>query len=259
MALGRQWDAAVRGGKKLSADDLASNEGATTRSWNGTLPRTRWECCSPGNRRRTVAPCLTELAVIAHLYAESGDSKAEPLIEQLGDHLPAEAEALRGILAWRQGKVSESAERLAAGAGGGCAAIPGCWNISARRPSTRPSAWPRRIRSRPPSCCRRWANPLPSDYADESRRGTACVIAEGLGPAAVAQFVESFEPYVPWSERFLAYRRQAYRDAGHRLAAQAERTSRNSSASPHFSPRRYVAKACAMTNLRLVPGLCSSA
>ncbi len=54
------------------------------------------------------APCLTELAVIAHLYAESGSSKAEPLIAQLRGHLPAEAEALGGILAWKQGRVSES-------------------------------------------------------------------------------------------------------------------------------------------------------
>ena len=68
--------------------------------------------------------------------------------------------------------------------------------------------------------------PFAAYYADESRRATACVIAEGLGPAAVAQFVESFEPYVPWSERFLAYRQQAYRAAGHPLAAQADRDLR---------------------------------
>ena len=51
--------------------------------------------------------------MIAHLYAESGNSKAEPLIEQLRNHLPTEAAALQGILAWRQGKFSESGERLA--------------------------------------------------------------------------------------------------------------------------------------------------
>ena len=59
-------------------------------------------------------PCLIELAVIAHLYAESGDSRGEPLIEQLRRQLPAEAEALRGILAWRQGNYAESGRRLAA-------------------------------------------------------------------------------------------------------------------------------------------------
>ena len=77
--------------------------------------------------------------------------------------------------------------------------------------------------SQAPKLLQAMGEPFAVYYADESRRPTACVIAEGVGPAAVAQFVESFEPYVPWSERFLAYRRQAYRDAGHRLAAQADR------------------------------------
>ena len=74
-----------------------------------------------------------------------------------------------------------------------------------------------------PKLLQAFGEPFAAYYADESRRATACVIAEGLGPAAVAQFVESFEPHVPWSERFLTYRQQAYRDAGHRLAAQADR------------------------------------
>ena len=74
-----------------------------------------------------------------------------------------------------------------------------------------------------PKLLQAFGEPFAAYYADESRRATACVIAEGVGPAAVAQFVESFEPYVPWSEEFLSYRQQAYRDAGHRLAAQADR------------------------------------
>ncbi len=74
-----------------------------------------------------------------------------------------------------------------------------------------------------PKLLQAFGEPFAAYYADESRRATACVIAEGLGPAAVAQWVESFEPHVPWSERFLTYRRRAYRDAGHRLAAQADR------------------------------------
>ena len=113
VALGRQWDAVVRGGKKLSADDLALNEGAydnvleryVAKDARGML--VAWESLPYS------APCLTELAVIAHLYAESGNSKAEPLIEQLRNHLPTEAAALQGILAWRQRKFSESGERLA--------------------------------------------------------------------------------------------------------------------------------------------------
>ena len=99
VALGRQWDAVVRGGKKPSADDLALNEGA----YDNVLER--YVAKDPGARGMLVAweslphsaSCLTELAVIAHLYAESGNSKAEPLIEQLRNHLPTEAAALQGI------------------------------------------------------------------------------------------------------------------------------------------------------------------
>jgi spermidine synthase len=74
-----------------------------------------------------------------------------------------------------------------------------------------------------PKLLQAFGEPFAAYSADENRRATACVIAEELGPATVAQFVESFEPHVPWSEQFLTYRQQAYRNAGHRLAAQADR------------------------------------
>ena len=162
------------------------------------------------------------MAVIAHLYAEAGNSKAEPLIKQLGNHLPTEAEALGGILAWRQRKVGESAERLAA-ALWRLRSHP--WLLEHIRAKTFDAAIsvakadPRQAAK----LLQALAEPFAVSYADESRRASACAIAEELGPATVAQFVESFEPHVPWSERFLTYRRQAYQDAGHRLAAQAKR------------------------------------
>jgi hypothetical protein len=65
--------------------------------------------------------------------------------------------------------------------------------------------------------------PFAALYTDEARRQSACVVGEQIGPPAAAHFVESFEPYVPWNEPFLAYRRQIYRAAGHPLAAQADR------------------------------------
>jgi hypothetical protein len=77
--------------------------------------------------------------------------------------------------------------------------------------------------SKAPSLLQAFGEPFAAYSADESRRSTACVIAEELGPATVAQFVESFEPHLPWSEEFLTYRQQAYRNTGHRLAAQADR------------------------------------
>ena len=222
VALGRQWDAVVRGGKKLSADDLALNEGAydnvleryVAKDARGML--VAWESLPHS------APCLTELAVIAHLYAESGNSKAEPLIEQLRNHLPTEAAALQGILAWRQRKFSESGERLAT-ALRRLRSDP--WVLDHIRVKTFDAAI-RVAKADPrqaPKLLQAFGEPFAAYSADENRRATACVIAEELGPATVAQFVESFEPHVPWSEQFLTYRQQAYRNAGHRLAAQADR------------------------------------
>ncbi len=104
----------LRRGPRLERRDLRS------RSWSGTLPRMRGECSSAWEFLPHSPPCLTELAVIAHLYAESGSSKAEPLIDQLGNDMPTEAEALRGILAWRQRKRRRG--RPAAGGGAGAIA-----------------------------------------------------------------------------------------------------------------------------------------
>ena len=159
VAFGRQWDAAVLGGK-LSVDDLTASEGAddvvleryVAKDARGML--FAWEALPHP------APCLTELAVIAHLYAESGNTKAAPLIEQLGRHLPAEAESLRGILAWRQGKVGESAERLAT-ALRRLRSDPWLLEHIREKRSARRSMWPRRLPTRHQSCWKRSRNPSP--------------------------------------------------------------------------------------------------
>ena len=141
---------------------LALNDGDhATRSWNGTSPRTPGGCSSPGNLLRHSPPCLTELAVVAHLYAESGSRKAEPLIDQLGNDMPTEAEALRGILAWRQRKLDEAGRRLAAAITAiaqrslGAGAYP---REDVRRGDRRGQGGPA---PGPERCCRRWASPSP--------------------------------------------------------------------------------------------------
>ena len=130
VALGRQWDAAVRGGKKLSADDLALNEGSYDRVLERYVAKDAlgmllaWEILPHGT------PCLTELAVIAHLYAETGSSKAEPLIGSLPVTCPPKrkrsAAFSPGSNARSANPPSDWPRRC-----GGCAAIPGCWNTYA--------------------------------------------------------------------------------------------------------------------------------
>ena len=113
VALGRQWDAAVRDGKKLTADDLTLENAVGDKVLERYIARDAWGTLYAWEAQPPSAPCLTELAVVAHLYAESGNSKAEPLIERLRDRMPAEAELLGGILAYKQQRLGESGERLA--------------------------------------------------------------------------------------------------------------------------------------------------
>jgi len=220
VTLGRQWDAAVCDGKELSAEDLALEGGVGDKVLERYVARDAWGTLNAWEALPQSASCLTELAVVAHLYAEAGNSKAEPLIERLRDRMPTEAELLGAILAYKQRKTGESGERLA---------------TALRRFRTDPWVLEHILtksfdaaitvaKSDPaqaPKLVQAFAEPFPVYCADENRRATAGVIAEQLSPAAAAQFVESFEPHVPWSKRFLTYRLKAYEKAGRPGTAQA--------------------------------------
>jgi len=223
VSSGRQWDAAVRGGKKPSADDLLSGEGPLDKVLERYLAKDSRGMLAAWTASPPALPCLTELAVMAHLYAETGNSRAEPLIQELARYLPGEAETLRGILAWKQGRVGEAGRRLAV-ALAHLRSDP--WLLEHIRVRAFDGAVVG-VAKADPSQARNLlaalAEPFAVAYADESRRAAAFVVAEQIDPATVTQYVESFEPHVPWLEPFLTYRRDAYRAAGHRLAAQAER------------------------------------
>jgi spermidine synthase len=223
--LARQWDAAVRSGRTLSANDLKLADGTSdevlaryaAKDARGMM--LAWESLPHS------APCLTELAVVALLYAESGSSLANPLIKQLGTCLPNEAEALRGILAWRRGKLSEAGRHL----GDALLRLRGDpWMLDFLRAKTHEAAIAvaKADPSQASGLLRAFGEPFAANSADEGRRAIACVIAGGVGPAEASHIIESFEPHVPWTEEFLAYRQRMYRAAGHRLAAQAERDLR---------------------------------
>jgi spermidine synthase len=220
VTLGRQWDATVRDVKKLTADDLTLEPAVGDKILVRYIAKDAWGTLYAWEAQPPSAPCLTELAVVAHLYAESGNNKAEPLIERLRDRMPAEAELLGGILAYKQQRTSEAGERLA---------------TALRRFRTDPwvlehimvksfDAAVNVARADPgqaPKLLQAFAEPFPVYCADENRRATAGVIAEQLSPATVAQCVASFEPHVPWSKRFLTYRLKAYENAGDTRAVRA--------------------------------------
>jgi hypothetical protein len=162
------------------------------------------------------------LAVVADLAAETGSKEAEPLFGQLRRDSPVESEALAGVLAWRQQKPHEAADRLSS-ALRRLRSEP--WMLERVRLMTLTATIG--VAQSDPSQARKLLDalgqPFAAFYTDEARRQSACVVAEQVGPAVAARFVESFEPFVPWNEPFLEYRRQIYRAAGHPFGARAER------------------------------------
>jgi spermidine synthase len=223
-SLDRQWGAAVDG-KSHSADETRLNSDLNDEVLRRYLAKDARGMIAAWELSANSTPCLTELAVIAHLYAQAGSEKAGPLIEQLRKQLPGEAEALRGILAWRKGRLDESADHLAAAF---LRLRSDPWVLEHIRTKMFDAAV-QVAKANPGKSARlldALSEPFAANCADESRRATACVLAERVGPVAVARYVESFEPNVPWTDEFLTYRQRIYREAGHRLAAQADRDSR---------------------------------
>lgn len=65
------------------------------------------------------------------------------------------------------------------------------------------------------------SKPFAAGLCDQHRRGAACLIASELDPDEAVPFVESFEPHVPWTERFLRLRLRTYGAVDHPLARSA--------------------------------------
>jgi predicted membrane-bound spermidine synthase len=219
----RQWESVVRDTAKLSREDLSLDGTPADKVLEHYIARDARGILSAWEESSSQGPmCLTELAVIAHLYAEAGSFRAEPLIEQLAKDMPAEAEALGGILAMHQGRIEDAARRLQSAferlhtdpwmldniLSKSYAAAIHCAQLNPRLA---------------PQLLHALKEPFPVALSDEDRRGAACVIAEQVGPAALADVVESFEPHIPWSKRFLEYRLKAYKSARHPLTEQARR------------------------------------
>lgn len=221
QSVGRQWREiyAVRGRLTFPTGDVtAAGVG-------------RWEALAwlaKRDFRRTVdawqsrePETPTELACIAWALAELGNPRAMPLVERLHALQPTEAEALAGILLWRQRKPADSADAL---------------GRAFRRLRTDPWAQPEIIvraletallvahtlPGAAPALFAAIDEPFAVDYADGMRRRIACRMAAMFQRDAAVRCLESFEPDVPWTQSFLKLRQQEYAAAGHRLAVQAE-------------------------------------
>ena len=167
------------------------------------------------------ATCLKELTIIGLNYALLGSGNAELVAERLRPYKPIDADLIRGILAGKQKRAEVSSEILAA------AFIQlrrDPWQSTPIRESALDIAI--EVSQADPKCAARLLDALSEPFlvavADESRRDCACMIAATGSPETAARFVETYEPHIPWSKRFLTFREQVYWSLGHRLARQAD-------------------------------------
>ncbi len=217
IANGRSKLFSERGTSTVAPSQIAVLERFIAKDMSGML--SKWES-SPHDKT-----CLSELAVIALNYAKLGSNKAEPLAEQLHRHMPIEADMVRGILASKQNRLKESSEILAT-AFQQLRLDP--WPLASIRESALDAAIAvsgAGTKNNSSNLLSALSEPFQVFVANESRRDCACFIASSH-PEVAARFVETYEPHVPWSKRFLSFRKQVYLQSGHPLAGQADRDLR---------------------------------
>ena len=169
-----------------------------------------------------VAGCWQELAIVGTAYAMAGDSRADAVASRLRSERPVDAMMIGGILAQKQGRMNEAVTMLET-AIGDLRTIP--WVIPSVREracdsvialaSDHPAIAPRLLDA--------FAKPFPVAAADESRRDCALLIATQLPAERAVSILESYEPHVPWTRRFLAFRETVYRQTSNPLADVAKR------------------------------------
>jgi hypothetical protein len=170
--------------------------------------------------REPIGP--VEVAMVATAIANTGDDAALRYIDQLRGFQPVEADALLGLLRWKQGKPEEASEALAAAFSG-----------------YRDDPWPTpafmsrmmdvatQLAAQDTAASRRLYAALDRPFAasalNDKRMNAALQIATTLDFTQLcAAAVEPFEPHVPWTRAFLASRSRCYRETNHPRAMQAE-------------------------------------
>jgi hypothetical protein len=165
--------------------------------------------------------CPTELAVVAHAYAQLGNPKARSLAEQLRAFSPTEATAITAILLWRQRRLEAAGDAIQTTLRAmrtdpwtlpqlATALFQAAFDVAKKRPSLAQSLYGA-IRE-----------PFAVAAFEDKRRTAAYNLARRVGPEAIAESLGPFEPHVPWKLPLLEARAHAYRTLGHPLAGKAQ-------------------------------------
>lgn len=218
VAVARQWNLAVSGrcgkadapGFPCRISDLvvrrfvAGDDAGMLEAWE---------------RAGAEARCLQEASWIARRYAEKGDERCRPLIEEIRSLMPAEALVLDSKFSLASGDRDGATARLAE-AFTVLATDP--WMSSGLRENafqlaTDLAAAP----ARAGTLLAALQKPFAADAARESRLTCGCFVAARLGAEAALPFVAAYEPHVPWKAMFLDFRKRVYAEAGDPRAALA--------------------------------------
>ena len=165
---------------------------------------------------------LVETVVVATALANQGDDAALQYIEPLRSFEPAEADALLGILRWKQGKLQDASDALVA-----------AFTRYRDEPWPMPSLMARvlDVATQPAKQDKvagrqlyaAMSQPFSVYIMEEKRAAAALEIAGKVNfQQLCAEALEPFEPYVPWNRDFLSSRARCYRETGHVRAAQAQ-------------------------------------
>jgi predicted membrane-bound spermidine synthase len=173
------------------------------------------------------AQSLTEYAMVGHMLAWAGDTRATDYIEKVAATHPGEASMLTGFLRARQGRFTEAADAIES-AYLSLRTDPWMMSPIAER-SYEVAQW---VAAQDPSgnIALRFFRALEQPFSvyvfDEDRRKAFALIAaqadRGRPGKYTQQAMHSFEPNIPWDRQFLKVRRDCYRELGDPLLAKAE-------------------------------------
>ncbi|MEO8257842.1 MAG: fused MFS/spermidine synthase [Acidobacteriota bacterium] len=169
---------------------------------------------SAWQRQTRTAAGPTELAMLSDLGAESGSEDALPLIEQLRQYQPGEADAILATLRFRQGRFEDAAAALEA-AFADFRDSP--WAL--HRFKERAVALATAVAIRRPGLAVRMFDGLNSPFAiralQDERLLTVATLTRLLDfDRQCRDAVAALEPHPPWSRSFLTLRRDCYRAVG---------------------------------------------
>jgi spermidine synthase len=163
-----------------------------------------------------------ELMVVAEAVANQGDDAALHYIDQLRAFQPAEADALLGLLRWRQGNAEAAA-----------AAVEAALQRYHDDPWPTPSLMRRAVdvavevathdKALAPRLYRILSAPFSISMLNDERRTKAFTVAATLDtPHLCVEALAPLEPDIPWRRDFLAHRLRCYHAAGDPREAQAQ-------------------------------------